>query len=197
MPTAIFINYSLYVLTGINMYKLKLTLLQQDVLGLLFAYPEKSFTGRAISLSLGVSQPGVSKALRGLNKYSLITLSKDEESKRLTIRLNRDNDVVTGIKRADNLRNLYETGLVRLLEDQLEGATITLFGSYSRGDDTSASDIDIAVIGRKEKNIDLSTYEKLLKRKITIQFYQSLASVHKELRENLCNGIVLSGGIVL
>ncbi len=179
------------------MYKLKLTLLQQELLGLLFTYPEKSFTGRAVSLSLGASQPGVTKALTVLKKEHIIIFEKDKQSKRLAIRLNRNNDLVMGLKRADNLRNLYESGFTHFIEEQFPGATIILFGSYSRGDDTSASDIDIAVIGKKEKDIDLSAYEKLLSRKIVIQFYQSLASIHKELRENLCNGIILTGGIVL
>ena len=179
------------------MYKLKLTVLQQEVLRFLFTYPEKSFTGRAIAKSLDVSQPGVSKALTGLKKENYINIQKDRESKRLTITLNRDNDLIIGLKRADNLRRLYESGLVYFLENQFPGATIILFGSYSRGDDTSTSDIDIAVIGRKDKKADLANYERLLQRKITMQFYPSMSSVHKELRENLCNGIVLIGGIKL
>ena len=179
------------------MYKLKLTVLQQEVLRFLFTYPEKSFTGRAIAKSLDVSQPGVSKALTGLKKENYINIQKDRESKRLTITLNRDNDLIIGLKRADNLRRLYESGLVYFLENQFPGATIILFGSYSRGDDTSTSDIDIAVIGRKDKKADLANYERLLQRKITMQFYSSMSSVHKALRENLCNGIVLIGGIEL
>ncbi|PIN80603.1 hypothetical protein COV16_00550, partial [Candidatus Woesearchaeota archaeon CG10_big_fil_rev_8_21_14_0_10_34_8] len=84
-----------------------------------------------------------------------------------------------------------------ILEEEFPGATIILFGSFSRGDDTSASDIDIAIIGRKEKEINLEKFEKLLERKININSYSALKDVHKDLRENICNGIVLVGGIQL
>jgi predicted nucleotidyltransferase len=175
----------------------KLTILQQEILQLFFTYPEKSFTGRSMAKSLKVSQPGVSKAIAGLRKEALISLRKDKETKRLAIRLNRDNRLVLGLKRADNLRRVYESGLLYFLEEQLPGATIILFGSFSRGDDVSASDIDIAIIGRKEKGMDLESFERILRRKIIVQFYDSMGSVHKEFRENLCNGIVLAGGIRL
>jgi len=58
-----------------------------------------------------------------------------------------------------------------------------LFGSYSRGDDTEKSDIDIAIIG-KEKRIDLEMYEKLLEKTIFLHFYDSLDKIDKNLIEN-------------
>lgn len=53
------------------------------------------------------------------------------------------------------------------------GTTVILFGSYSRGDDTINSDIDIAIIGAKERTIKLTKYEKILERKIVINSYDS------------------------
>ena len=87
--------------------------------------------------------------------------------------------------------------LADFLEKEFAGATIILFGSYSRGEDIINSDIDIAVIGRKDKLIDLTYYEKTLDRKININFYGSFKSIHKHLKENLCNGIILIGGFEL
>ncbi|MBI4014828.1 MAG: nucleotidyltransferase domain-containing protein [Candidatus Aenigmarchaeota archaeon] len=175
----------------------KSSVLQQDILRLLFTYPEKSFTGRAMALAIGVSQPGISKAVAGLIKESFVTSSKDKETKRLSIALNRSNNLIIGLKRADNLKKVYESGIQNFLEEELPGAAIILFGSFSRGDDISTSDIDIAVIGRKEKDINLEPYENVLHRKVILQFYTSMGAVHKELRENLCNGIVLAGGVRL
>ncbi|MBI2507662.1 nucleotidyltransferase domain-containing protein [Candidatus Woesearchaeota archaeon] len=97
----------------------------------------------------------------------------------------------------DNLKQIYETGLADFLEKEFAGAAIILFGSYSRGEDTINSDIDFAVIGRKDKIIDTTNYEKLLERKININFYISFKNIHKNLKENLYNGIVLAGGIEL
>src|SRR3989339_757244 len=53
------------------------------------------------------------------------------------------------------------------------------------------------VMSKKEKNLELSKFEEILKRKIIINFYSSPKEIHKELKESLCNGIVLSGGIEL
>ena len=64
------------------------------------------------------------------------------------------------LKRADNLKQIYESGLADFLEKEFAGGTIIFFGSYSRGEDMASSDIDIAVIGRKEKQIDLTNFPK-------------------------------------
>ena len=113
------------------------------------------------------------------------------------VELNRDSERIIQLKRTENLRILYDSGLNDVLEEKFPGDSILLFGSYSRGDDTIKSDIDIAVIGSKLKKIELEKYEKMLNREIRINFYGSFKDVNKELKENLLNGIVLVGGIKL
>lgn len=181
----------------VSMYKLKLTNLQQESLRLLFVKAGAALNQRQISKTLEVTPPAVMKALPKLEKEGLIKLHQDKESKRWSIELNRDNHRVMQLKRADNLRQIYESGLADFLEKQFAGAAIILFGSYSRGEDIINSDIDIAVIGRKEKEADLTLYEKELWRKISINFYESWGKIHKNLKENLCNGIALAGGVEL
>ena len=99
--------------------------------------------------------------------------------------------------KTDNLKLVYETGLADFLRVNFAGGTIVLFGSYSLGEDTVTSDIDMAVIGRKSKRVDLEKFEKMLERKININFFPSFNEVHKNLRENLFNGIILLGGVEL
>jgi len=181
----------------VNTYKLKLTNLQQGILRLLFVKAGISLNQRQIANFLDVSQPAVMKALPGLEEESLIKIQQDKETKRWSIELNRDHHKVMQLKRADNLKLVYETGLADFLEKEFAGATIILFGSYSRGEDIFNSDIDIAVIGRKDKEADLTEFEKSLERKININFYESFEKIHKNLKENLCNGIVLVGGVRL
>ena len=181
----------------VNIYKLELTILQQEILRLLLIRAGVQLNQRSIAKILGVSAPAVMKAIPGLERTSLIKVTQDKESRRWSIELNRDNMRVMQIKRADNLRLMYECGLFDFLEKEFAGATIILFGSYSRGEDIKNSDIDVAVIGRKEKQIDLEKFEKILERKININYYASFVGIHKHLKENLCNGIVLSGGIQL
>ncbi|MEK6882128.1 MAG: nucleotidyltransferase domain-containing protein, partial [Nanoarchaeota archaeon] len=107
------------------------------------------------------------------------------------------NSFAVQLKRVENLRAVYESGILEKLEETFPGSSIILFGSYSKGEDTYKSDIDLAIIGGKEKPIDLSSFENLLKKEIIINFYSSFKEIHKELKESLCNGIVLFGGIEL
>ncbi len=181
----------------VNVYKLKLTILQQEILRFLFINAGKSFNARSIAMNLEVSPPAISKALPFLEKQEYIKVTKDKESKRLSIELNRDNILVNEIKRAENLKMFYESGLARFLSEEFPGSTIILFGSYSRGEDNNVSDIDIAVIGAKEKNLELKQFEDLLKKKLILQFYPNFKEIHKHLKENLFNGILINGGIEL
>ena len=181
----------------VNTYKLKLTNLQQEILRLLFVKVGVSLNQRQIANLLKVSAPAVMKALPELGAEDLIKTKQDKETKRWSVELNRDNHEVMQLKRADNLKQIYESGLADFLEKEFAGATIILFGSYSRGEDIIGSDIDIAVVGRKDKKIDIEKYEKVLERDINLNFYDSFKGIHKHLKENLCNGILLTGGVEL
>lgn len=181
----------------VNICKVKLTNLQQEILKILFVKVNIILNQRQIAKYLDVSQPAVMKALPALEKENYILIKKDKESKRWSIELNRSNHKVMQLKRVDNLKQIYESGLADFLEKEFAGAVIILFGSYSRGDDIFNSDIDIAVIGRKDKPIKFEKFEKILGREIRINFYDSFGKIHKNLKENIFNGIVLAGGIEL
>lgn len=181
----------------VNIGKLKLTVLQQDILRLLFIKVGTVLNQRGIARILNVSPPAVMKAVPGLMELGFARVTQDKESKRWSIELNRDNHKVMQLKRADNLKQIYESGFADFLEKEFAGGTVILFGSYSRGEDIVNSDIDIAVVGRKSKHVDLTQYEKVLERVITINFYDSFKVIHKHLKENLCNGIILAGGVEL
>jgi len=177
------------------MYKLKLTLLQQDILRLLFIRTGEFLNARNIANILKVSQPAVSKALPALEKINYIRVSKDKTSKRLSIGLDRDNLQVIWLKRADNLKQIYESGLVNFIYENFAEATVILFGSYAFGEDTLRSDIDLAVIGSKEKDIDLSRFEKTLERPIVMNYFKSFKSIDNHLLNNIVNGITLKGAV--
>lgn len=179
----------------VNKYKLKLTNLQQGILKLLEVKAGTSLNQRQIANILEVSPPAVMKALPGLENW--IKLKQDKETKRWSVELDRSNQAVMQLKRVHNLRQIYESGLNDFLEKEFAGSTIILFGSYSRGEDLINSDIDIAIIGRKDKLLNLDKYEKLLERKINLNFYDSFYNIHKHLKENLANGIILVGGFEL
>ena len=76
----------------------------------------------------------VGNAVKNLGANSLI---KVEKTKMINfISFHRDNRKAIQLKRTENLRNLYLSGLVDFLEEQFGGATVVLFGSYGRGGKT-------------------------------------------------------------
>ena len=181
----------------INIYKLKLTVLQQEILRLLFVKAGTQLNGRNIARILEVSQPAVSKALPKLRDMEFINVKKDKESKRLSIELNMENHHAVWLKRADNLKQIYDSGLMQFLYDSLPGTTIILFGSYAFGEDTITSDIDLAVIGLKPKQLNLTEFHKILNKEIIINYYDSFKNIDKHLLNNILNGITLKGAVDL
>jgi len=96
-------------------------------------------------------------------------------------------------KRAYNLSQIYLSKLKDLLEREYNHPeAIILFGSYSRGEDTETSDIDLAVATTKKLSLNLTLYEKKLKRKISIHEI-TLEKVSEEFLNNLANGLVITG----
>lgn len=188
----------------VNMYKPKFSLLQQEILRYLFIKAGMSFNARGLARPLNRTQAGIVKVLPELEKEDLVKIKKDKDSGRWSIEFNRDSQKAIDLKLVENLKMIYESGLVKFLEDSFPGATIILFGSYARGDDVwtgesvgNTSDIDIAIIGTKGKEIELIKFDKLLERNIVINFYPSFKKIHKHLKDNILNGILLSGSVNL
>lgn len=180
-----------------DIYKLKFTRLQMEIFRLLCIKAGEQLNQRRIARLLGVSPTAVAKALPLLEKEWLVSINRSKEMNLTLVGLNRDNQKAMLLKRAENLKLIYEISLPEFLEENFPGTTIILFGSYSRGEDTIKSDIDIAIIGANEKEIDLTKLEKKLEREIRMEYYPALKGMRKEFKENLCNGIVLAGGIKL
>lgn len=180
-----------------DMYKLKWTRLQNEIFRILCIKTGISLNQREMARALKVSPTAISKSLNGLEKENLIKIKKDQNMNLNLIRLNWEISRVLELKKVENLKMIYESGLVDFLEEKFPGTSIILFGSYSRGEDTIKSDIDIAIIGRKEKEIDLEKFNKLLGRIIILHFYNNFKNIDKDLKENIFNGIVLTGGIEL
>jgi predicted nucleotidyltransferase len=149
---------------------------------------------RELAKLTNATPSGVAKALVKLKNVIKIESHKTMNLK--LISLDRTQKVMQ-LKQLENLKQIYELDLIHTLEETFPGTTIILFGSYAKGEDTVKSDIDIAIIKSKPKKIDLEIFEKKLERPININFYPSFKEIPIELKENLCNGLVLAGGIRL
>lgn len=86
--------------------------------------------------------------------------------------------------------------LLSYVEKELTNPAIILFGSLSKAEAKSDSDIDLAVFARK-KEMNLSHFEKKLKRKIQVHWFKSFEDIkNKELANNILNGYTLSGRLL-
>ena len=177
-------------------YKVKWTKLQAEIFRFLSISSGKSFNLRGLAKFLNVSPTAASNALSDLEKDEFVKVKRSETMNLLTIEFNRDSRKAIDLKRVENLKQIYESGLVWFLEEKFPGNTIILFGSYSRGEDVHNSDVDIAIVGTKGKDVDLGKFEKVLEKTIHVNFYKSW-ELDKNLRANILNGIVLIGGIEL
>jgi predicted nucleotidyltransferase len=178
-------------------HKLKFTRLQNEIFQLLCVKVGEDLNQRTIANLLKVSPTAVAKSIKYLEKYNLIKIKKSKTMNLTLIYLNRDNQRTITLKRVENLKQIYESRLAEFLEEKFPGCAIILFGSYCFGEDTINSDIDLAIIGGKGKQVTLTKFENVLERNININFYDLFRKINKHLKENLCNGIVLAGGIEL
>ncbi|MBS1267302.1 MAG: hypothetical protein MAG795_01274 [Candidatus Woesearchaeota archaeon] len=159
---------------------------------LIYLYPEKWIHIRRLATILKVSPNSIRNWAKELLKQELIV--RREHANLIEFRGNLENKDFIRKKQVYNLGNIYNSGIVDFLSDYFSGATIILFGSYSRGEDYSESDIDIAVITSSNQRPELSKYEKKLKRRVELSLFTK-KDVSKEFMNNLINGIVLNGVI--
>ena len=160
------------------------------VMKLFFDNSERKFHIREIARQTNLSAPGVLKILKKLKKENLLVSEKENVVE--NVRISKSEKFFL-LKKCYNFLSLYESGLTDFLKDKYEEPeAIVVFGSYSNGEDTSQSDIDIAIVTKKSVELDLKKFEKILKKKINILEIQ-IGGSEKEFLNNLANGTVVYG----
>jgi len=159
-----------------------------------FVNPTKKKYLMDISRNMGLAHTSVKKNLDKLVKSRLVIESVEKKGGRKfpLYKANTENRLFKEYKRIYNLSSLIESGTIRFIEEKLMPKSIIVFGSYQRGEDTEDSDIDIFA-ECKEGGLNLDKFEKKLDRKIQLHFKENFALYPKELKNNIINGIVLSG----
>lgn len=156
----------------------------------LFEKPEIWFHIREIARALNISPNTVRSILLNLIKEKII--EKRTLSNLFQVRANLDDENYKIEKKLYNLYSVYKSGIIDFLSDYYPQPTIVLFGSYSRGEDLSNSDIDIGIITSEKKLPDLKKFEKKFNRTINLSLFTK-KDVSKEFFNNIINGIVLRG----
>jgi len=150
------------------------------------------FQLREISRTVKVAPPSVKKYLTELEKEDLILKNKHRIHGYPVYNANRDSEMFKFLKKIDNILKIKESGLLGHISDECMPDAVVLFGSASKGEDIKDSDIDLFVLSKKE-DLDLKKYEKSFNRKINIFFSSSFNSLSAELKNNILNGVILSG----
>lgn len=164
---------------------------KQKVLDFLIRYPEKEFSLSDLAREARVAKANIGNIVEDLHRAGFIRLEK--LSKIWRISANRENSAFLKMKIVYNLNYIYQSGLVEFLNEKYNNPkSITLFGSYRRGEDTSESDIDIAIETDSGEYRVIEYNEEVAGRKIQIHLF-SRRKVDINVFNNIANGIVLSG----
>ena len=169
----------------------KLTKSSEELLAYFFMNPHENIHMRGLGNKINKPYSTVRNALNELEEKDLI--QKDKKSKMVFYKANIDNKEFRILKKLNNLKSLYKTGLVDALEREFHPDCIVLFGSYMEGRDWEDSDIDIAIINGRNKSVKLEIFEKKLKRKIQIIKIENVSKEKKDFKDTLANSFVLSG----
>ena len=152
--------------------------------------PNKGFSIRGIARELNLSHVIVLRYVDELQKANLIR--KKIDTLYPTFYANTESTEYKLYKKNYIVFKLVDSGLVSFIQKEVIPSSIVLFGSCAKADFTKNSDIDIFVEAKNVK-LDLSKYEKKLKRKVNLLFETKINNLSKELRNNILNGIILYG----
>tara|TARA_Y100000034_G_C6761869_1_gene339385 strand:+ start:11 stop:547 length:537 start_codon:yes stop_codon:yes gene_type:complete len=158
-----------------------------------FDYPNKEFSLKDISIMSKLAHTSTKKNLDLLLKKDIIKKKNIKKGIRTfpIYFANKNKEFITA-KKINNHSKIYESDLIRYLEEEIMPKCIVLFGSFQKGEDIEQSDIDLFIESPKLK-IDLKKFEKKMKRKIELHFKENFSKYPKELKNNIINGTVLFG----
>jgi predicted nucleotidyltransferase len=161
---------------------------QINNLSLFFEDCYREVSVREYSREMKISPPTASKMLKDFEKQGL--LKKREERGFLFFIADRDSFILNQLSRV-----YWNIKLKKLLDyfEEFSPKAIVLFGSLSKLETRKESDIDLCIFGVSKETLKLDKFEKELKRKIQVFFYNSLNKVNDELKLNIINGHILRG----
>ena len=163
----------------------------QKVLELFFENPSRKFYLRELSRLSRLSMPTIISTTNSLSREKLVLKTRGKVV--TNVAANRDEINFARYKILYNLEKIYTSGLIDYLSKAYNRPkSIILFGSVSRGEDIESSDIDIAINTDKKLNLDISKYERILKKTVNIHEI-NMDKISEEFKANLANGIVLEG----
>lgn len=169
----------------------KLTNTAEEVLAFFFRHPTEEVHIRGLANVTDIPYSSVRNALATLEEEELV--EKREESKMTFYAANRDDRRFRRRKQLHNLRMLFESGVIDVIEDTFRPDAVVLFGSYLQGTDREDSDVDVAIANGRDADVDLVGYESTLGRTFQVVHIGDPSEEEPEFRNTLANGYVLGG----
>ncbi len=161
------------------------------VIEVFFKEPIEIHFIKEISRKIRLAPTSVRNILKYLEKNHLIAKKKSKPFSGYIA--NRENEDFIFYKKIYNLYSLKD--LIDEIANKIYPSAIVLFGSYSRGEDISSSDIDLLVLSKAKKEISFVLFEKTLNRKINLLVIDKLEKLDEPIKSKINNGIILYGGI--
>lgn len=166
------------------------------LMNIFFENPTNRFQLRELARISKISTTGVKSALLKLLDADLVIKANEKSYEFYEANKNDTNYKIS--KKFFNVKTLHDIGLVGYLEKELHPEAIFLFGSSARGEDVERSDIDVFVFTSAKKDINLSMFNKQLKREIKLLLmdkneFEKAKQKNPELINNITNGINLRG----
>ena len=157
-----------------------------------FVNPTKRLRVRQIEKTLNLPLPSVIRYCKELTNEGILRIIKTSGVVFYTADRTNENFLLE--KKLYNIKKLFLSGLIKYLKEEFHNSPIILFGSYAKGEDIEASDIDLYVETKSKKDVNLEKFEEKLKRKIQVFKFASLKEIkNTHLANNIINGIVLNG----
>jgi len=162
-----------------------------------FSYPTKEISLNDVVKVTKISKTTANKIITGLVNEGFLNVSKIGNLWRITCNQNHPYNVTKKI--AYNLELIYESGVIEgILQNTPNPHSITLFGSYRKGDDIDSSDIDLAVeiLDNEETTIShIGTIQQLgYRQNVNVNMLKFTRNkVDTNVFANIANGIVLFG----
>lgn len=165
--------------------------IKESIKNYFFVNPSTKMRVRQIERELNLPLPSVIRYTKELEKEGMLKREKIAEA--VLFSANRASKSFLLEKKLYNIKLLYESGLIEYLINELSNPILIVFGSYSKGEDTENSDIDLYIQTFSKKEIKLEKFENLLKRKIQVFIHPNLKHIkNTHLMNNIINGMPLN-----
>lgn len=150
---------------------------EERILRVYFENPGKDFTVREISKLTNIPRATAHKKMMEIKNKKYF---EDE----LFFKVKKTNYYI---------EEIFSSGLIRFLIDELNPSLIILYGSFRKGESDKNSDVDLFVESPVRKDIDLKRFEKKIGHKIDLFIESKLDNLNPNLFNNVVNGIKIYG----